>query len=148
MKNFKLLIVSLVCCIALTYIIKLRAYEYPSATFDGKQKETLSAIFDLFLQKTGGTMSGNLVLGTAGNGVQIKEGSNARMGQLTLASGAAIVSNTSITSNTRVFLSRSSVFGTAGHLDVSSRTSGVNFRVRSSSSGDESVINYLLIESP
>ncbi len=124
-------------------------YNFPEATYDETQKIKWSAVLDLFVQKTGSTMSGNLILGTAGNGIQIKEGTNARMGVSTLASGVIQVSNTSVTSATRIFYSRKSVSSIAemGHLYASLAT-GVGFSINSSDNLDSSVINWLLIEAP
>jgi hypothetical protein len=53
------------------------------------------------------TEIGDLRLTKAGAGLQIKEGSNARMGTAILAAGTIAVANTSVTANTRVFISRS-----------------------------------------
>jgi hypothetical protein len=95
--------------------------------------------------KVSTSIIGNLIFSTAGNGVQIKEGTNARMGRSTLASGQKIVSNNTITSNTRFILSHSSTFGTLGHLYISSQNS-IYFIIKSSSATDESVVDWILIE--
>jgi hypothetical protein len=95
--------------------------------------------------KVSTTIIGNLIFSTAGNGVQIKEGTNARMGRSTLASGQKIVSNNSITSNTRFILTHSSTFGTLGHLYISSQNS-IYFIIKSSSTSDESVVDWILVE--
>jgi hypothetical protein len=105
-----------------------------------------STLFNLFVQKDGDS---NIILGTAGNGLQIKEGTNARMGQATLVSGIKWVSNTSITSATRIFFSRHAVTSIAemGHLYASMAT-GFGFSLNSSDNLDSSVIDWLLIEAP
>lgn len=105
-----------------------------------------NTLLALFVQKDG---DANIILGTAGNGLQIKEGTNARMGQATLVSGIKWVSNTSITSATRIFFSRHSVTSIAemGHLYASMAT-GFGFSLNSSDNLDSSVINWLLIEAP
>lgn len=91
------------------------------------------------------TNGGNLIIARAGRGLHIKEGSNARMGQSTLTAGSVVVANTSVTASTRVFLSRATSGGTAGHLSVTI-SAGVSFTISSSSGTDTSTINWLLVE--
>lgn len=90
--------------------------------------------------------NGSLLLGTAGNGLQIKEGSNARMGTSTLSGGTIAISNTSAVTGDRIFITR--VSGTAaefGHLSYTIST-GVSFTVNSTDAQDDSVINWLIIK--
>ena len=82
---------------------------------------------------------------TAGKGLRIKEGSNARMGTSTLTAGSVVVANTSITASSRVFLSRMALGGTAGHLSVT-LNAGVGFTITSSSGTDTSTIAWQLLE--
>jgi hypothetical protein len=89
--------------------------------------------------------AGNLIFSTAGTGVQIKEGTNARMGRSTMSSGNIVVSNNGITSNTRFILTRSSLGGTAGHIYISSRNA-VNFTITSTTTADQSVVDWVLQE--
>ena len=99
--------------------------------------------------------NGNLVLGTAGNGISIKSGANARIGQSTLALGTLAVANTSVTANTRVFLSRTSK-GASTALGVLEAVvnAGVGFTINSYTpataaveTNDISVIDWVLVES-
>lgn len=98
--------------------------------------------------------NGNITLGTAGNGIQIKEGTNARMGTATLASGTVTVSNTSVTANTRIFLNRANINGSSaiGSLSVGTVTANTSFVINSLASnatvatGDTSIVNWLLVE--
>lgn len=89
--------------------------------------------------------SGNLVGVTAGIGLKVKEGSNARMGAATLVAGTVTVNNTSVTANTRIFLSRSTTGGTTGDLSYTISAS-TSFTINSSSATDTSTVNWLLIE--
>jgi hypothetical protein len=89
--------------------------------------------------------TGNLLIKTAGKGIQIKEGSNARMGVAILVGGTITVSNTSVTADTRLFVSRSTTGGTLGHL-YTTLSVGTGFTVNSSEAGDTSTVNWLLIE--
>jgi len=86
-----------------------------------------------------------LNFGTLGGGIQIKSGTNARMGVATLAAGTVTVTNNSVTANTRIFLSRETTGGTVGHLS-STRSNGVSFTINSSSGTDTSTVAWLLIE--
>jgi hypothetical protein len=111
-------------------------------------KDTLSGA------KVGFDSSGNITLGTAGGGLKIKEGSNARMGQATLVNGTVTVSNTSVTASTRIFLTRAVNGGTTiGVLGVGTVVAATSFVIESStltagvlSADDDSTVNWLLIE--
>lgn len=78
--------------------------------------------------------------------VSLLDGTNKRMGQATLVAGTVVVSNTSVTANTRIFLSHANTSGTLGHLYISARSAGVSFTITSSSNTDTSTVNWLLIE--
>jgi len=85
-------------------------------------------------------------LGTlSAQGVKIKTATNGRIGSAVLAGGTNTVTNTSVTANTKIFMTRSTTGGTAGHLSytVSANTS---FTINSSSGTDTSTINWLLVE--
>lgn len=100
------------------------------------------------IYSAGGTVAinGNFVLNTAGNGIQIKAGSNARIGTGTLSGGTLAVANTSVTANTRVFLTDTSGSTTnVGSLTVVT-SAGVGFTVTSTIAIDTSTFNWLLIE--
>ncbi|MGA5489555.1 glycosyl hydrolase family 28-related protein [Streptomyces pseudogriseolus] len=86
-----------------------------------------------------------LNIGSAGGGVAIKEGANARMGVATLAAGTVTVPNTSITANTRVVVIRQTLGGAAGHLSVT-KNAGVGFTINSSSGTETSSVLYILFE--
>lgn len=91
-------------------------------------------------------VNGNIATRFAGSGFRIAEGSNARMGVATLVSGTKVVSNTSITANTRIFLTCNTPGGTVGFLRVSARTAATSFTILSSSLTDTSVVAWLLLE--
>lgn len=86
-----------------------------------------------------------LNLGSAGGGVQIKEGANARMGVSTLVAGTVTVANTSVTANTRVATFRQAVGGTLGHLSTT-KVNGTSFTITASGGADTSVIAWVLFE--
>lgn len=103
-----------------------------------------------FFVASTGTIStiGNIIVGTAGNGLQIQSGSNARIGTGTLSGGTLAVANTSVTANTRVFLqdTNAGALTNVGSLTVVT-SAGVGFTVTSTNVLDTSTFNYLLIES-
>ena len=89
---------------------------------------------------------GNLQCDVAGGGLRIKEGANARSGKLTLTGATpVVVSNTSVTANTRIFLTTNVVGGTPGFMWVSAVSAGVSFSV-TGTAGDTSTVAWLLIE--
>lgn len=91
---------------------------------------------------------GVVQLTVAGGGVDIKEGSNARMGLATLVGGTVTVSNTAVTANSRIFHSRQGGSGTQGNLDVPpvNIIPGTSFNIVSTSILDTSTVAWLIIE--
>ena len=99
--------------------------------------------------------TGNLILSAAGDGLVLTSGANARIGQATLVGGTIAVANTSVTANTRIFITRSSVgASTALGLLEAFPTAGVGFTINSFDAAlaglvvnDVSVIDWMLVES-
>jgi hypothetical protein len=113
----------------------------------GGSSSTLSSLTTrLTVAPTAVTSDVDLKLNTAGNGFYIKEGSNCTMGSATLVGGAATVSTTKVTANSRIFLTHQSDGGTPGWVRVSARSAGTSFTVTSSSGTDTSVVAWLLVE--
>ncbi len=110
---------------------------------------------DSFFVMGGGQSNGNfstftnqakaLVAGTAGGGLSIKEGTNARMGGATLVGGTVTVANTSVTSTSRIFITRNTVGGALGTLSYT-KTAGASFTVTSSSATDTSSVDWMIVE--
>lgn len=69
-----------------------------------------------------------------------------RHGTATLTAGNATISDTSVTANTRIFLTSNTAGGTPGWLRVSARSAGASFTITSSSATDTSTVAYLEIE--
>ncbi|MDT3443987.1 MULTISPECIES: polysaccharide deacetylase family protein [unclassified Pseudofrankia] len=92
--------------------------------------------------------SGNLIVGNAGNGLLVKEGTNARLGAAALSSGSATVSTTAVTANSRIFLAPQNLSGvsTPQPIAVSARTPGTSFTIASASSADASTIAWMIVE--
>ncbi|WP_454323269.1 glycosyl hydrolase family 28-related protein [Streptomyces ambofaciens] len=88
-----------------------------------------------------------LNLGTAGGGVGIKEGTNARMGTAVLNGTTAVtVANTSVTATSRIILTIQAPGGTVGSPYVSARTAGASFAVKSTNAADTSTVAYVIFE--
>lgn len=100
--------------------------------------------------------NGNISMGTIGNGLRVTEGVNARMGQATLIAGSKIVNNNSVTANTRIFLTRSSINGSAavGMISAGTINAGASFVINALDpaapagliAADVSIVNWFLVE--
>lgn len=85
--------------------------------------------------------------GTAGGGLSIKEGTNARMGISVLNGTTAVtVANTSVTASTRIFITNNNPAGTVGTPYTSARVAGTSFDLKSTSGTDTSTVAWLLVE--
>lgn len=90
--------------------------------------------------------TGDLSVETAGKGLKIKEGSNAKMGIATLVGGTVVVSTTAVTANSRIMLTHQNSSGTVGFVIVSARTAATSFTILSSSGTDTSNIAWMIVE--
>lgn len=91
------------------------------------------------------SMSGSLNTSIAGYGLTIAEGDDAKQGVADLVLGVAIVSNKSVTANSRIFLTAQDN-NTVGALRVSARTAGVSFTISSSFLLDTGTVAYEIFE--
>jgi hypothetical protein len=89
---------------------------------------------------------GNFDLNGNNQGLAVKESANGKQGTATLVAGTATVANTSVTANSRIFLTSQADGGTPGFLRVTAKTAGVSFVVTSSNAADTSVIAYEIFE--
>lgn len=91
---------------------------------------------------------GDVKLNDAGNGIYIKEGTNATMGTATLVAGTVTVSTTKVTASSRIFLTIQSL-GTVtvpSTIGITTRTAGTSFTITSTSAVDTSVIAWVIFE--
>ena len=89
----------------------------------------------------------DLSITNPGTGIKIAEGTNAKQGIATLVSGTVTVNNTSVTYNSRIFLTIQNPNSTTpGYLWISGRTAGTSFTIQSSSSSDGSIVAYEIFE--
>lgn len=122
-------------------------FSLPSAiTFPGSATATTS------LTATLGAITasnGNVVMSTAGNGIRIKAGTNARIGVgAVLVGGTLTISNTSVTAST-VILPVVTVLGTvtAPKALYVTKNAGVGFTVTSADATDTSTFDWYMVES-
>jgi len=89
--------------------------------------------------------------GAAGTGLQVGGLTGSIVSKLTfgtgtLVAGTAVVSQTNVTSSSRIFTCSNADGGTPGWLRVTAKSAGVSFTVTSSSGTDTSTFTYLIIE--
>jgi hypothetical protein len=91
------------------------------------------------------TSNGNLMLGTAGNKIQITTGSNASIGTATLAAGTVTVSTTAALTASKIFVTVVTPGGTQGFLSVPTITNATSFVINSTSGTETSTVNWWII---
>lgn len=90
----------------------------------------------------------NVRIATAGKGLYVKSGSNARKGTCTLSGGTVTVSNTSVATGDHISLMRTATSGTPGFI-TTTLSAGASFTLTSSSGSDASSFSYVIFgESP
>jgi hypothetical protein len=92
------------------------------------------------------SVTANLSVPNVGNGLRVAEGTDAKQGTATLVGGTVTVSNTNVTSSSRVFIGQAVPKGTVGACFVSSMTAGTGFTIKSTSSTDISTVAYEIFE--
>jgi len=92
------------------------------------------------------TASGNLICSTVGMGLQVKTGTGAKAGNATLVAGTVTVTNTTVTANTVIYLTRKTASGTIGTSLSYTVSAGASFTINSQSILETSVISYFLVE--
>lgn len=80
------------------------------------------------------------------NGFNVEEKTNGRMGVATLVAGTVTVANTSVTANSRIFLTAQDTDGAAGALGISARVAGTSFTITSTSGTDTSLVAWMIVE--
>lgn len=91
---------------------------------------------------------GNVDVQSAGGGLKVAEGANAKQGVVTLVAGASVVANASVTAVSRILLGVQSLgtVAVASGYAVTARTPGVSFTITASIATDTSVIAYEIFE--
>ena len=92
-------------------------------------------------------LEGSLSMPVAGNGVLIKEGTNATMGVATLVGGTVTVNTTKVTANSRIFLTiQGGTLTNVGSTYISARVAGTSFTISSTNILDTADVAWILIE--
>jgi hypothetical protein len=80
------------------------------------------------------------------NGLTMREAANSQMGLATLVGGSVVVANTSVTANSRIYLSVQTAGGTQGFLRIAARTPGTSFTITSTSGTETSTVAWMIVE--
>jgi len=91
--------------------------------------------------------TGNLLISTLGKGLQVKTGTNSKIGTAVLVAGTKTVANTSVTANSLIFLTSQADGGTPGFVRVTAKTATTSFVITSSSVLDTSTVAWMIVES-
>ena len=89
---------------------------------------------------------GSVDVQTAGQGLKVAEGANAKQGLATLVAGTVTVATTAVTANSRILLTVQTVAGTQGTVTVTARTAGTSFTITSTNAADTSTVAWEIIE--
>jgi len=92
------------------------------------------------------TATGNIIFSTAGKGIQYQSGTGARAGNATLVAGTVTVTNTTVTANTVIMLTRKTAGGTIGTSITYTLSAGASFTINSDNPLDTSTFSYVLSE--
>jgi hypothetical protein len=99
--------------------------------------------------------TGNVLIGTAGKGLSVKGGSNAKIGTATLVSGTVTVADTAVTANSIILLFAGALNASTaiGSLSVPTITAATSFVITSyipggvtTQTGDLRTVGYLIVE--
>lgn len=89
----------------------------------------------------------DLAVHTAGRGLRVAEGSNAKQGlTAAMAGGTLLVANTAITANSRLLLTRQAGGTNAGAVFESARVAGTSFTVTSTNAADTGQVAFEIFE--
>lgn len=91
-------------------------------------------------------VGGSVDVQTAGQGLKVAEGANAKQGVATLVAGTVTVATTAVTANSRILLTVQTVAGTQGTVTVTARTAGTSFTITSTNVADTSTVAWEIIE--
>lgn len=107
---------------------------------------------DVAVGRTGagvlGVSQGSLAVTTAGQGLQVKEGANAKMGTAVLNGVTEVtVATTAVTASSRILLTVQAPGGTIGGAAyVSSRVPGTSFGIKGLVALDTSTVAWMIVE--
>ncbi|MES2285821.1 MAG: polysaccharide deacetylase, partial [Bacteroidota bacterium] len=92
-------------------------------------------------------VAGNISMTTAGNGLYLKEGTNATGGLATLVGGTLVVNTTKVTANSRIQLTgQGGNIVNLGSYSVTARVAGTSFTITSSNILDTNTVAWIIVE--
>jgi hypothetical protein len=93
-------------------------------------------------------LANRATLGFLGNGagILINEAANSKFGQATLVGGTVTINNTSVSANSRIYLTVASAGGAQGHLRIAAIFNGISFTITSTSGTETSVVNWFMMD--
>jgi len=89
---------------------------------------------------------GNLLFQQVGKGISIKQGSGTLAGNAVLVGGTVTVTNTNITADSVIMLTRKTAGGSIGDLTYT-LSAGASFTINSANASDTSTVSYFIIQS-
>lgn len=89
---------------------------------------------------------GDLVAAVVGKGLQVKEGTDAKLGVATLVAGTVTVTNTSVTANSRIFITANSTSTSHGSLAVENIVVATSFDINSTDILDDATVAWMIVE--
>lgn len=109
---------------------------------------TIGTAYALNVAAGDSAFGGNIIATTVGKGLQVKGGTNAKIGSGTLTAGTVTISTTAVTANSRIFLTDTSTGSlvNVGSLVVSTKTVGSGFVVTSTNTLDASTFDWMIVE--
>ena len=122
------------------------AFQFNSATgssMDGIWWSTDTNIFRLRADTL--ATEDEFAFATVGKGLRIREGTNAVMGVVSL-NGSALVATNVVAASSRIFLTTQAPSGVVGTPYVSSRAAGISFSITSTSTGDASLVAWMIVQ--
>lgn len=123
-------------------------YQRGITTYDPVFGDSLS-IFGATLAVSGAPLKivgAALDVVTAGQGLRVAEGANAKQGIATLVAGSVVVADTAVTANSRIAPLYVTPSANAGAIFFTAITPGVGFTIKSTNAADTSVVGYQIFE--
>lgn len=124
-------------------------HEPAHAAFVGTPKEHDRIDLQIWGGTTSTSMFASSTLGVSvlGQGLKVKEGSNAKQGVSgAMVSGKIVVNNTAITANSRLLLTRQAGGSNPGAVYEATRTPGTSFEIASTNASDSGTVAYEIFE--
>lgn len=92
------------------------------------------------------THSANIVFGTVGKTIEYQSGTGAMAGNATLVGGTVTVTNTNVTANSIIMLTRKTSGGTIGTAITYTISAGASFTITSDNILDTSTFSYVIMQ--